>query len=254
MCSSIGADTNLRNTWCSEAPNQPPSLPSLTYDAANANEVCAGTPCNQNEPTDVALCCLDPSKAKCRTIWDAANGVTTPDATFCDNNNKAYDPAKANAYCAAVGDGAACSKDPDANTCCGTKATCLSIKTQANWCGSGKVYKGADSTACASTTCTATDVSTCCVAQCSTIATTANFCSADGSKVYDSSKASNACAASACSSGTPADVTACCKSESGSDSGGSGGGGDAGPMNLLARAPAAPSARRVIATGGSDHP
>ena len=251
MCSSIGADTNLRNTWCSEAPNQPPSLPSLTYDAANANEVCDDTPCDKNEPTDVALCCLDPSKAKCRTIWDAAKSATTPDATFCDNNNKAYDPAKANAYCAAVGDGAACSKDPDANTCCGTKATCVTIKTQANWCGSGKVYKGADSTACASTTCTATDVSTCCVAQCSTIATTGGFC---GSKVYDSSKASNACAASACSSGTQADVTACCKTpESDSDSGGSGEGGAAGPGSLLARAPAAPSARRVTVTGGSDH-
>ena len=222
MCSSIGADTNLRNTWCSEAPNQPPSSPSLTYDAANANEVCANTPCNQNEPTDVALCCLDPSKAKCRTIWDAANGVTTPDATFCDNNNKAYDPAKANAYCAAVGDGAACSKGPDANTCCGTKATCLSIKTQANWCGSGKVYKGADSTACASTTCTATDVSTCCVAQCSTIAPpsppTETFCNVvppNGvgavTKVYASSQASATCAAAACSSATSGDIAACCR-------------------------------------------
>ena len=246
MCSSIGADTTARNKWCHDANS------GFTYDTTNANEVCADTPCADTEPTDVALCCLDPSKAKCRTIWDAAKSATTPDATFCDNNNKAYDPAKANDYCAAVGVDAACSKDPDANTCCGTKATCVSIKTQANWCGTGKVYKGsADSTACASTTCTATDVSTCCVAQCSTIATTGGFC---GSQVYDSSKASNACAASACSSGLPADVTACCKTpESDSDSGGSGEGGAAGPGSLLARAPAAPSARRVTVTGGSDH-
>jgi hypothetical protein len=44
-------------------------------------------------------------------------------------------------------------------------------------------------------------------AQCSTIAKAVGFC---GSKVYDSSRASNTCAASACSSGTPADISACC--------------------------------------------
>jgi len=209
MCSSIGADTTARNKWCHDASS------GFTYDTTNANEVCADTPCKDTEPTDVALCCLDPSKAKCRTIWDATNGVTTPDATFCDN--KAYDPAKANDYCTT----GTCSKGPDANTCCGTKATCVTIKTQANWCGSGKVYKGssADSTTCASTTCTATDVSTCCVAQCSTIAPpsppTETFCNVAphgaATKVYAISQASATCAAAPCSSATPGDIAACCR-------------------------------------------
>ena len=47
-------------------------------------------------------------------------------------------------------------------------------------------------------------------AQCSTIATAVGFC---GSKVYDSSRPSNTCAASACSSGTSADISACCSAK-----------------------------------------
>ena len=56
------------------------------------------------------------------------------------------------------------------------------------------------------------DITECCTlpAKCSTIEKTANFCSADGSKVYNPAKKDSSCKALACVKETADDITACC--------------------------------------------
>ena len=107
MCSSIGNDA-AKDTFCDK------SGTGKEFDAANANEVCADTPCDKAEVTDVALCCLDPSKAKCLTI----GADTTARNNWCDaaSSGKVYNSAAANTQCAAASRSA--STPGDISACC----------------------------------------------------------------------------------------------------------------------------------------
>ena len=252
-CSSIGADTTARNNWCGAGKE---------FDDINANEVCAAKPCSSSTPSDVALCCIDPNKAKCRTI------ATTP-ADFCQTTadggkgaaDKFYNHIKANAYCAAGS--CSSSTQADIDMCCttGTRAPCSTIapsppSAAESFCNTGVgtaslLYDSSKSGTCAASACNSgrsADITACCTAKakCSSIgagaadttAARATFC---GSGKYDPEQDNADCAGLTCTSNDVGDVGTCCTN------------GAAGPGSLLARAPAAPSARRVTATGGSGH-
>ena len=112
---------------------------------------------------------------------------------------------QAKAKCSSIGAGAADDAAKDA--------------ARAAFCAnSGKAYNPANAnTDCAAATCnsaTAADITACCTAKakCSGIgndAAKAAFCANSG-KAYNPAAANTQCAAAACSTGTSADITACC--------------------------------------------
>ena len=170
---------------------------------------------------------------------------------------KVYAISQASATCAA----APCSSATpgDIAACCRDKAKCLTIRSTAQsespspFCGYGKIYNVAkDDESCALDTCAAhdvanNDVGTCCIdrAKCLTIKAAAqddanNAFDCGSNKIYDTSKDDELCASSTCTSaGGANDIGTCCVAQ----------GSGSAPGSLLARVPAAPSARR--ATGGS---
>ena len=220
-CSSIGADTTARNNWCGTGKE---------FDDINANEVCAAKPCSSNTPSDVALCCIDPNKAKCRTI------ATTP-ANFCQTTtdggkgaaDKFYNHIKANADCAAGS--CSSSTQADIDMCCttGTRAPCSSIapsppSAAESFCNTGvgtasMIYSSKSGT-CAASACNSgrsADIAACCTAKakCSTLVDgsgalkVANFCGTGASaKVYNPGAANTDCAGLTCAKA--ADVSTCC--------------------------------------------
>ena len=230
-CSSIGADTNARNGWCDAASS------GKEFDAANANEVCAAVgasaACSSSTQSDVALCCIDPNKAKCRTI------ATTP-ADFCQPTanggkgaaDKFYNHNTANAYCAAGSCNSA--TEADITECCttGTRAPCSSIapsppSAAESFCNTGAgtasmLYKTSNPGTCAASACNSgrsADIAACCAAKakCSSIgagtadqnAARATFCgTATPPKVYNTDDDDTDCAGLTCTTAT--DVGTCC--------------------------------------------
>ena len=228
-CSSIGADTTARNGWCDAASS------GKEFDAANANEVCAAVgasaACSSSTQSDVALCCIDPNKAKCRTI------ATTP-ADFCQTTanggkgaaGKFYNHNHANAYCAAASCNSA--TEADITECClaGTRAQCDTIapsppSAAESFCNTGvgtasMLYDSSKSTDnCGALACNSGrsgDIAACCTAKakCSTLVDgsgalkVANFCGTGASaKVYNPGAATTDCAGLTC---TATDVDTCC--------------------------------------------
>ena len=224
-CSSIGADTTARNNWCGTGKE---------FDDINANEVCAAKPCSSNTPSDVALCCIDPNKAKCRTI------ATTP-ANFCQTTtdggkgaaDKFYNHIKANADCAAGS--CSSSTQADIDMCCttGTRAPCSSIapsppSAAESFCNTGAgtasmLYKTSNPGTCAASACNSgrsADIAACCAAKakCSTLVHStgasagtlinANSCGTGASaKVYNPAADDTDCAGLTC---TATDINTCC--------------------------------------------
>ena len=199
----------------------------MSYDDANDDSVCAADPCNEKTSSDVAKCCKDSDKAKCLTIGD-----DNARATFCNHGSsgKVYNPAAANAQCAA----GTCTTSTagDITACCAAKCSTIAT-TPANFCqtGSGggatnKLYNSANANApCAAATCssdTSADITACCAAKakCSSIgagaadqnAARATFCGSD--KVYNPDADDDDCVGLTCTTkadgGDDTDVNTCC--------------------------------------------